>query len=82
LGSETPIWTESADGHAVPTRIFPRASALAERLWTNPRESTWIEAERRFIHHRERLANERGIPSEALQPTWCHLFEDRCRKTT
>lgn len=34
LGAETPLWSEQADEQSLDGRIWPRASALAERLWT------------------------------------------------
>ena len=47
-------------------RIFPRGAAFGERMWAGPSgrapsgEGAWIQAERRFVQQRERMA-ERGI---------------------
>ena len=80
LGSEIPAWSESIGPDSLETRIWPRGAAHAERMWTNPEgDKAWIEAEIRFVHHRERMV-QRGIEAEALQPQWCHMFENRCRK--
>ena len=37
------------------SRIEPRASAYAERLWRGPATGGWVEAERRLVRHRARL---------------------------
>lgn len=34
-GGETPLWAEQADAQASDSRIWPRAAALAERLWSS-----------------------------------------------
>ena len=47
------------DDNTVVGKIFPRASALGERLWSNPSER-WYEAEQRMLQHRERLT-QRGV---------------------
>ena len=36
IGGFVSVWTESIDDTTVMTRIFPRAFALGERLWSDP----------------------------------------------
>jgi len=76
LGGEAAMWAEQVDGAAVIHKLWPRASALAERLWTDPSEG-WKQAEIRFINHRNRLV-ERGVNADALQPEWCNQNEGLC----
>ena len=57
-------------------KLFPRAAAFAERLWSNPSDH-WSKAEQRMLQHRERL-RQRGVKADALQPEWCRLNEDQC----
>ncbi|EDW30345.1 GL17874 [Drosophila persimilis] len=76
LGAEAAIWSEQIDEHTLDNRFWPRASALAERLWSNPAES-WKQAESRLLLHRERLV-ENGLGAEALQPQWCLQNEREC----
>ncbi|XP_037908555.1 chitooligosaccharidolytic beta-N-acetylglucosaminidase isoform X3 [Hermetia illucens] len=76
LGSEAALWAEQVDEYTLDSRFWPRASALAERLWSNP-DTTWREAESRMLMHRERLV-ENGIGAEALQPEWCLQNENDC----
>jgi len=78
LGGEAAMWSEQVDGAAVIHKLWPRASALGERLWTDPGSSkTWKQAEIRMINHRNRLV-ERGIAADALQPEWCNQNEGLC----
>ena len=78
LGGEAAMWSEQVDGAAVIHKLWPRASALGERLWTDPDTSqTWKQAEIRFMNNRNRLV-ERGIDADALQPEWCHQNEGLC----
>ncbi|XP_062541255.1 chitooligosaccharidolytic beta-N-acetylglucosaminidase isoform X2 [Armigeres subalbatus] len=76
LGAEAALWTEQADQHSLDGRLWPRVSALAERLWTDPREG-WQAADSRMLVHRERLV-ENGIAAESLQPQWCLQNEGEC----
>ncbi len=42
--------------------VWPRAAAVAERLWTVPEKLDVVEAESRLMHFRGLLVN-RGIPA-------------------
>lgn len=80
LGAEAAIWSEQIDEYTLDSRLWPRASALAERLWTNP-EAGWNVAESRMLMHREELVRH-GIGAEALQPEWCVQNEANCPVAT
>ncbi|XP_076173464.1 beta-hexosaminidase 1 isoform X2 [Ptiloglossa arizonensis] len=76
LGGEAALWTEQADGRTIDAKVWPRAAALAERLWAEPK-STWIHAEQRMLRHRERFVRS-GIMAESLQPEWCLQNQGYC----
>uniref|UniRef100_A0A182N7T2 beta-N-acetylhexosaminidase n=1 Tax=Anopheles dirus TaxID=7168 RepID=A0A182N7T2_9DIPT len=76
LGGEAALWTEQSDSHTLDNRLWPRLSAHAERLWSNPRAG-WQLAESRMLLHRERLV-EAGIAANSLQPKWCLQNEANC----
>jgi len=75
-GGEVKTWSEEIDMANVDQRIWPRASAVAERLWSNPNQN-WIAADDRMQWHRARLVA-RGIKADALQPQWCLLNQGKC----
>ena len=57
--------------------MFPRISALAERLWSNPNinwKNDYMDVEIRMVNHRQLLVD-RGIKADALQPKYCLLNE-------
>ncbi|KAH8386448.1 hypothetical protein KR093_000607, partial [Drosophila rubida] len=60
----------------IEARIWPRAGAAAERLWSNPKSAAYL-AQRRFYRYRERLIA-RGIHPDAVIPHWCVLHEGQC----
>ncbi|XP_070509770.1 chitooligosaccharidolytic beta-N-acetylglucosaminidase-like [Chironomus tepperi] len=78
LGGSATIWSESIDEQNLDSKIWPRASALAERLWTNPKEH-WRNAEPRFLMHQMYLKSSGGLASEVLQPEWCVHNEGLCQ---
>ncbi|XP_030756365.1 chitooligosaccharidolytic beta-N-acetylglucosaminidase-like [Sitophilus oryzae] len=78
LGAEAALWTEIADHNSMDSKIWPRASALAEALWSEP-NFFWTEAEDRLHLHRERLVN-LGVRADTLQPEWCLQHQRQCRR--
>ncbi|KAH9641693.1 hypothetical protein HF086_005139 [Spodoptera exigua] len=76
LGGEVAMWTEYLDEQALDTRIWPRAAAVAERLWSDP-TSDVLAAEMRMQRQRARLIK-RGLRADAISPAWCSQHDSRC----
>ncbi len=76
LGAEAALWSEQADHNTIDSRLWPRLSALAERLWSDPEES-WKSADSRMLVHHRRLI-QHGIKADRLQPEWCLKNEGQC----
>lgn len=76
MGGEAAMWSEQVDSAAVLHKLWPRASALGERLWSDP-TTNWKQAELRMLDQRARIV-ERGIGADALQPEWCRHNEAMC----
>jgi hexosaminidase len=74
LGGEVALWSEQADPTVLDVRIWPRASAMAETLWSGNRDESgkkrYAEAMDRLNDWRHRMVN-KGIRAEPLQPLWC-----------
>nr|GEU45034.1 beta-hexosaminidase 2 [Tanacetum cinerariifolium] len=74
LGGEVTLWSEQANGNVLDSRIWPRASAVGEVLWSGNRDET---GKKRSCDTTDRL-NEwihrmvsRGVKAEPIQPLWC-----------
>ncbi|GAV03539.1 hypothetical protein RvY_13942 [Ramazzottius varieornatus] len=71
VGGETCMWGEYIDSTNVMIKLWPRASAVAERLWSAQSVTDIGNAEKRLRAHRCRM-NRRGIPAEPnLGPDFC-----------
>ncbi|PHZ11626.1 uncharacterized protein RHIMIDRAFT_238293 [Rhizopus microsporus ATCC 52813] len=75
LGGEVAMWTEQTDGTSLDIRLWPRAAAAAEVLWSGRyddkgRKRDIGDAMPRMFDWRYRLLR-RGVGAEALQPLWC-----------
>eukprot|EP01133_Synstelium_polycarpum_P018604 gene18604-22263_t len=70
IGGETPIWGEQVDIGSIDAFIWPRAIAIAERLWSD-REVTYIPTSMtRFTDFICRISA-RGTAASPIEPDWC-----------
>ncbi|KAG5272362.1 hypothetical protein AALO_G00164680 [Alosa alosa] len=70
IGGEACLWGEYVDATNLTPRLWPRASAVAERLWSDQSVKDVNEAYIRLVQHRCRMI-ERGIPAEPLFVGYC-----------
>uniref|UniRef100_A0A671NBB0 Beta-hexosaminidase n=1 Tax=Sinocyclocheilus anshuiensis TaxID=1608454 RepID=A0A671NBB0_9TELE len=72
IGGETCLWGEYVDATNLTPRLWPRASAVAERLWSDKSMTDVDNAYNHLVQHRCRMVK-RGIPAEPL-------FVGHCRQ--
>ncbi|MCO5588495.1 hypothetical protein L7F22_042452 [Adiantum nelumboides] len=81
IGGEVSLWSEQSNETVLDGLLWPRASALAESLWSGNRDG---EGERRFVDALYRLNDwryhmvSRGIKAMPLQPFWCLKHPGEC----
>ncbi|KAM0885114.1 hypothetical protein ACQ4PT_030537 [Festuca glaucescens] len=81
IGGEVALWTEQADATVLDARLWPRASAMAEALWSGNRDASggkrYAEATDRLNDWRHRMVG-RGVRAEPIQPLWCRTRPGMC----
>ncbi|CAM0906432.1 unnamed protein product [Alopecurus aequalis] len=81
IGGEVALWTEQADATVLDSRLWPRASAMAEALWSGNRDASgtkrYAEATDRLNDWRHRMVG-RGVRAEPIQPLWCRTRPGMC----
>ncbi|XP_068429941.1 beta-hexosaminidase subunit beta-like isoform X2 [Clinocottus analis] len=70
IGGEACLWGEYVDATNLTPRLWPRASAVAERLWSAKDVTDVNDAYNRLSVHRCRMV-ERGIPAQPLFSSYC-----------
>ncbi|KAF3188256.1 N-acetyl-glucosamine-6-phosphate deacetylase [Orbilia oligospora] len=75
LGGEVHMWSEQVDGQILDARVWPRASAAAEVLWSWNREEsgeyrTQLSVTPRLALIRERMVA-RGVQASLVTQGWC-----------
>ena len=78
LGGEITMWSEQSDEYTVETKLWPRGCAFAERLWSDPQDTGWKEAEPRLLEMRHLMVHERGLHADAPMPEFCRQNDGEC----
>jgi hexosaminidase len=77
-GGEVLMWSEQTDSIDLDFKLWPRAAAAAEVLWSGPRDRNMMyDATRRLGLWRERLVIDKKVASSPVTMTWC-LMEGGC----
>ncbi|GAB5587202.1 woronin body major protein [Umbelopsis nana] len=81
LGSAVALWSEQNDDTTVDSKLWPRAAALAESMWSGNRNANGqkrvTELTQRILNYRERLV-ERGVGASPLMPKYCMKNPHAC----
>ena len=71
LGGEASMWSEQVDPTSFDGRIWPRACAMAERLWSPKQLRDVEDASLRLNKHRCRLVKNTGIKAGPIWAGYC-----------
>lgn len=82
LGAEAPLWSEQVDDTVVTPKIWPRAAALAELVWSGNRDPATGKKRtttmtQRILNYREYMLAH-GIPAAPLVPKYCMRHPHHC----
>ncbi|XP_021387480.2 beta-hexosaminidase subunit beta isoform X1 [Lonchura striata] len=70
IGGEACLWGEFVDATNLTPRLWPRASAVGERLWSSSNVTNLQDAYKRLTSHRCRMLR-RGIAAEPVFVGYC-----------
>ncbi|KAL9913864.1 probable beta-hexosaminidase fdl isoform X1 [Glossina fuscipes] len=82
LGGEVCLWTEQVDEGQLDNRLWPRAAALGERLWSDPDDEHDMDVVPQDVFKRMSLFRSRlvelGIKAEPIFPKYCARNPGEC----
>ena len=69
LGGEAAMWSEVVSAGTIDSRIWPRAAAVAEKLWSPAEATQDVEDMYRRLDHVSTVLTARGVTHETAYPT-------------
>lgn len=84
LGAELALWSEQSDSHSVDNKVWPRAAAFAELLWSGNRDTDGnlrtLDLAPRLMKFRDTLVR-RGLDPTTVAPKYCMAHPEKCAFT-
>ena len=82
LGAEAPLWSEQVDDTVVSAKMWPRAAALAELVWSGNKDPATgmkrtTQLTQRILNFREYLVAN-GVMAAPLMPKYCLKHPHAC----
>ena len=81
IGAVSPLWSEQSDDTVISTKMWPRAAALAELVWSGNRDANGqkrtTELTQRILNFREYLVA-LGVQAAPLMPKYCLQHPHAC----
>ncbi|XP_068620553.1 probable beta-hexosaminidase fdl [Battus philenor] len=78
-GGEATVWSSMLSAGGLDQRVWPRAAALAERLWSDRPEGATRPVQARLDVYRSRLFTRYNVRAEPLWSMWCTHNTYTCR---
>ena len=81
IGAVSPLWSEQSDDTVISTKMWPRAAALAELVWSGNKDANGqkrtTELTQRILNFREYLVA-LGVQAAPLMPKYCLQHPHAC----
>jgi hexosaminidase len=81
IGAAAPLWSEQVDDTVISSKMWPRAAALAELVWSGNKDADGkkrtTELTQRILNFREYLVAN-GVGASPLMPKYCLQHPHAC----
>lgn len=80
LGGEATLWSFDTDANGTPSKSWPRVSAMAERLWSDPLTplNSGEDTDAKRINIQRKRMADLGVRADPIQPQFCMQDEGAC----